>query len=75
MCLTQVLFVSADVDGSLEAILDTLESYRSEQCRLNIIHYGVGGVSQHDIELAQMFNGKYILLALIINYFLGCSNF
>ncbi|XP_037575251.1 translation initiation factor IF-2, mitochondrial [Dermacentor silvarum] len=52
------IVVKADVDGSVEAVLDLLDTYHSHQkCRLDIIHYGVGPVSESDVELAQPFNG------------------
>lgn len=53
------IVVKGDVDGSVEALLDALDTYQSDQCRLHIIHYGVGPISEHDVELAKSFNGKY----------------
>lgn len=47
-----------DVIGSVEAILDVLETYKSTQCKLDIIHYGVGNVSISDIEYADTFQGR-----------------
>lgn len=44
--------------GSVEAILDVLETYDSDQCKLDIIHYGVGNVSVTDIEYASTFKGN-----------------
>ncbi|KAM9481327.1 translation initiation factor IF-2, mitochondrial isoform 2-T2 [Clarias gariepinus] len=52
------LVVKGDVDGSVEAILDILASYDAEdQCVLNIVHFGVGDISENDIKLAEMFSG------------------
>ena len=51
---------SGDVDGSVEAILDSLVSYRSDQCKLNILHHGVGPPSNNDIEMANSFNGTQL---------------
>uniref|UniRef100_G3MKY6 Translation initiation factor IF-2, mitochondrial n=1 Tax=Amblyomma maculatum TaxID=34609 RepID=G3MKY6_AMBMU len=52
------IIVKGDVDGSVEAVLDLLDTYHSHQnCRLDIIHYGVGPVSESDVELVQPFNG------------------
>lgn len=48
-----------DVIGSVEAILDVLETYESKQCKLDIIHYGIGNVSVTDIEYADAFKGKF----------------
>ncbi|KAH1014701.1 hypothetical protein HUJ05_012543 [Dendroctonus ponderosae] len=50
------VIVKADVDGTLEAILETLDTYESEECRLDLVHYGVGPVTQTDLELAKSFN-------------------
>lgn len=51
------VIVKADVHGSVEAILDVLDSYDcSEKCRLSVVHYGVGPVTESDIELARTFN-------------------
>lgn len=49
---------SGDTDGSVEALLDILETYdRQDDCRLDVLHYGVGPVTVTDLELAQAFNG------------------
>ncbi|CAH1126569.1 unnamed protein product [Ceutorhynchus assimilis] len=50
------VIVRADVDGTLEAILETLDTYESEDVRLDIVNYGVGPATQTDIELAKAFN-------------------
>lgn len=53
------VIVKGDVGGSVEAILDVLDTYSDEQrCRLNLIHYGVGNVTENDVELAEVFNGE-----------------
>ncbi|CAH0551761.1 unnamed protein product [Brassicogethes aeneus] len=49
------LIVKGDVDGTLEALLDTLDTYESEECKMELIQYGVGAVTQNDIELADTF--------------------
>lgn len=51
------IVLKGDVHGSVEAILDVLDSYDcSDKCRLSIVHYGVGAISEGDIELARTFN-------------------
>lgn len=51
------LILKADVHGSVEAILDVLDTYDNpEKCRVNIVHYGVGEVTDGDIDLAKIFN-------------------
>ncbi|XP_067680716.1 translation initiation factor IF-2, mitochondrial-like [Haliotis asinina] len=52
------LVLKADVDGSLEAILDTLDTFHSKKCRLDLIHYGVGNVTETDVQLAENFGGE-----------------
>lgn len=48
--------VKGDVHGSVEAILDVLETYDCDaDCKLNLVHYGVGNVSETDVELADAF--------------------
>ena len=62
MCLLPVIMsrdchVSGDVDGSLEAIMDTLDTYHSKKCRLDLVHFGIGNVTESDVELAKAFQG------------------
>ena len=46
------IIIKADVQGSLEAIKGSLEKLRNEEVKVNIIHEGVGGVSESDLTLA-----------------------
>ncbi|KAF7266698.1 hypothetical protein GWI33_019990 [Rhynchophorus ferrugineus] len=50
------IIVRADVDGTLEAILETLDTYESDECTLDIVNYGVGPITQNDVDLAKTFN-------------------
>uniref|UniRef100_A0A1A9ZFP7 Tr-type G domain-containing protein n=1 Tax=Glossina pallidipes TaxID=7398 RepID=A0A1A9ZFP7_GLOPL len=51
------VIIKGDVHGSVEAILDVLETYTgNDKCRLDVVHYGVGNVSETDVELAKSFN-------------------
>lgn len=36
--------------------METLDTYESEECRLDLVHYGVGPIIQNDLELAKSFN-------------------
>ncbi|CAH1164303.1 unnamed protein product [Phaedon cochleariae] len=51
------IIIKADVDGTLEAILDTIDTYDSQDCKMELVHYGVGSISENDIELAETFQG------------------
>lgn len=46
------LVLKADVQGSLEALRSSLEKLSTDEVRVNIIHQGVGGVSESDVQLA-----------------------
>jgi translation initiation factor IF-2 len=46
------LIVKADVQGSLEAILDALDKLPQEEVRVNVVHRGVGGINENDVSLA-----------------------
>jgi translation initiation factor IF-2 len=46
------LIIKGDVDGSAEALSDTLQRISSQEVRLNIIHRGVGAVNESDVLLA-----------------------
>uniref|UniRef100_A0A5S6QTS2 Tr-type G domain-containing protein n=1 Tax=Trichuris muris TaxID=70415 RepID=A0A5S6QTS2_TRIMR len=48
--------LKADVDGSLEAILDVYRTYSSAKCKFDLVHSGVGEVAESDIEIAELFN-------------------
>ncbi|XP_019745202.1 translation initiation factor IF-2, mitochondrial isoform X2 [Hippocampus comes] len=58
---TRYLFFGrpADVDGSLEAILNILDTYDADhQCRLDVVHVGIGDVSENDLNMAETFGGS-----------------
>ena len=46
------IIVKADVQGSCEALRQSLEKLSNDEVRVRIIHMGVGGVSANDIMLA-----------------------
>ncbi|CAG2217985.1 MTIF2 [Mytilus edulis] len=52
------IVLKGDVDGSIDAILNTLDTYKSQICRLSIIHHGVGEVAMSDIDNAKLFDGE-----------------
>ncbi|NXP18400.1 IF2M factor, partial [Scytalopus superciliaris] len=55
---TLSVIVKGDVDGSVEAILNILDSYDCEdECKLDIVHFGMGDISENDLSLAEAFNG------------------
>ena len=46
------LVVKGDVDGSVEAVVSELSKFEHPEVRLNVIHQGVGAITQNDIMLA-----------------------
>ena len=51
------IIVKGDVDGSVEALSDSLLKLSSEQIQVNIIHKGVGQISESDVLLASASDG------------------
>ena len=47
------VIVKGDVDGSVEALSDSLIKLSTEQVRVNVIHKAVGAISESDILLAE----------------------
>jgi len=46
------LIVKGDVDGSIEALSDSLIKLSTEKIQVNVIHKAVGQISENDVELA-----------------------
>ena len=46
------IIVKGDVDGSVEALSDSLIKLSTEQVQVNVIHKGVGAISESDVSLA-----------------------
>ena len=47
------IIVKGDVDGSVEALSDSLIKLSTEQVRVNVIHKAVGAISESDVILAE----------------------
>ena len=46
------LIIKGDVDGSIEALSDALLNLSTQEIQVNIIHKGVGAISEADVNLA-----------------------
>ena len=46
------IIVKGDVDGSVEALSDSLLKLSTEEIQVNIVHKGVGAISEADVNLA-----------------------
>src|SRR5436853_342651 len=49
---TLSLIVKADVQGSLEALTESLRKLEREEVKLSFVHRGVGGITENDVQLA-----------------------
>uniref|UniRef100_I3JJT2 Mitochondrial translational initiation factor 2 n=1 Tax=Oreochromis niloticus TaxID=8128 RepID=I3JJT2_ORENI len=57
--LSLPVIIKGDVDGSVEAILNILDSYDAQQqCELEVVHFGIGDISENDVNMAEMFGGS-----------------
>ncbi len=54
------LVIKADVQGSAEAVRASLEKLSTDEVRVNVIHQGVGAVSESDVLLATASNAVII---------------
>ena len=50
------IIVKADVQGSVEAVKQSLEKHSNDEVRVKVIHGGVGAVSESDVMLANASN-------------------
>lgn len=47
------VIIKADSDGSIEAIIQSLEKIKNEEVGVSVVHKGVGNISDSDVLLAQ----------------------
>ena len=55
------LIIKADTQGSLEAIKASVEKLNNDEVQVNVINFGVGGITQSDVELASASENSLIL--------------
>ena len=54
------LVVKGDVDGSVEAAVSELQKIQHPEVRVNVIHTGVGAISENDVNLASVSNAVVV---------------
>jgi translation initiation factor IF-2 len=54
------IVLKADVQGSVEAIVGELAKIQHPEVRVNVIHTGVGGITENDVNLAAASNAMVI---------------
>ncbi len=50
------LIIKGDVQGSVEAIANSLEKIKHEEIKINILHKAAGGINESDVSLAKASN-------------------
>ena len=59
------VIIKADVQGSIEAMREALKKLSTDAVKVNILHEGVGGITETDVNLASASN------AIIIGFNVG----
>ncbi len=54
------IIIKADVQGSVEAVKQSLEKLSTEQIKVRVLHSAVGAITQDDVNLASAFNAIII---------------
>ncbi|MGP1353526.1 MAG: translation initiation factor IF-2, partial [Parasphingopyxis sp.] len=54
------LVIKADVQGSVEAIISSLEQISTDDIKVRVLHSGVGGITESDVTLAAASNAPII---------------
>lgn len=54
------IIVKADVQGSVEALCDSLQKLSTHEITLNVVHRGVGGINESDVMLGAASNAIII---------------
>lgn len=54
------ILIKADVQGSAEAIVQSLDKLGTDEVAARVVHYAVGGISESDVQLAQASNAIVI---------------
>ena len=52
--------VKADVNGSLEAVTESLRKLERDEVKIGFVHRGVGGITENDIQLAAASNATIL---------------
>ena len=66
------IIVKGDVDGSIEALSDSLMDMSTKEVKINIIHRSVGMVTENDVSLAAASNA--IIVAFNVNSSIESKN-
>jgi translation initiation factor IF-2 len=63
------IMIKADVNGSLEAILNVLETYNChDKVHLDLVHFDIGSIKKSDLDMAEMFNSIIYCFNIPVNH-------
>ncbi len=62
------VILKADVQGSVEAVKDTLNKLSTEKVKIRVVHQGVGAITESDVMLASAANKDMNRSAVIIGF-------
>ena len=71
---TLPLIIKGDVDGSVEALAESLEKIRTEEVGIKVIHKYVGMITESDVLLAQASKAVIIGLTILNLSIFECIN-
>ena len=54
------IVLKGDVQGSVEALLGSIQEIQHPEVRVNVIHTGVGGITENDVNLASASNALVV---------------
>ncbi len=66
------ILLKADVDGSLEALRDSIDDLGTDEVVVNTIHYSVGNISENDVLLAKA--SKAVIIAFRVKSSAGAKD-
>jgi translation initiation factor IF-2 len=52
--------IKGDVQGSIEAVIGSLDKLATEEVKVGVLHSGVGGINESDVALAGASNGMVV---------------
>ena len=59
-CGELAILIKTDVQGSLEAIKSSLQKFETDEVKVQVLHSGVGGITESDVILARASQGVII---------------
>ncbi len=62
------IILKADVQGSVEAVKDTLNKLSTDKVKIRVVHSGVGAINESDVMLASAANNDMNRSAVIIGF-------